>query len=225
MPIAGIGILIKYVLVSGVKRNIVYGKHIDLNFMGLDRHQWGDIHFIISLIFLLLLVVHISLHWIMIKNIFQRIIPNKIVRYTTGSIFGITCLTMLVFSIGVSPELTARYPTYRNEKIFTDQQNIADPIDRKQTQLLTTNQTDSPENENCKEEILNKTTFNFQQINGSQSLSSVAKTYHISIEELASELNIPISLKEEKIGRLKKQYSFTMNDIRMAVKTLSKNKK
>ncbi|MBF0142486.1 MAG: DUF4405 domain-containing protein [Magnetococcales bacterium] len=30
---------------------------------GLNRHQWGDMHFWIALPFLLLLVIHLSLHW------------------------------------------------------------------------------------------------------------------------------------------------------------------
>ena len=37
--IAGIGFLIKYVLVPGFKRNEIYGQDMELYFWGLDRHQ------------------------------------------------------------------------------------------------------------------------------------------------------------------------------------------
>ncbi|MDD2549271.1 MAG: hypothetical protein PHD00_04150, partial [Bacteroidales bacterium] len=44
MGMAGIGFLIKYTLLSGEKRNLLYGKNVNLELLGLDRHQWGTIH-------------------------------------------------------------------------------------------------------------------------------------------------------------------------------------
>ncbi|MCA9398174.1 MAG: DUF4405 domain-containing protein, partial [Candidatus Omnitrophica bacterium] len=38
-------------------------------FMGLTRHEWGDIHFYISIVFLILLLIHIILHWGWIKAV------------------------------------------------------------------------------------------------------------------------------------------------------------
>jgi hypothetical protein len=37
--ITGIGFLIKYTLIPGSERWDVYGRNVDLSFMGLDRHQ------------------------------------------------------------------------------------------------------------------------------------------------------------------------------------------
>lgn len=31
--------------------------------LGLNRHEWGDIHFYISIVFLVLLALHLVLHW------------------------------------------------------------------------------------------------------------------------------------------------------------------
>lgn len=42
--LAGIGLLIKYILLSGENRWIKYGRNVDLSFWGLDRHEWGTIH-------------------------------------------------------------------------------------------------------------------------------------------------------------------------------------
>lgn len=39
-----------------------------LSIWGLDRHDWGDIHFWISLSFLLLMIMHFILHWAWIKT-------------------------------------------------------------------------------------------------------------------------------------------------------------
>jgi hypothetical protein len=36
--------------------------------LGLGRHDWGDIHFILALVFLGLILVHLVLHWTWIKT-------------------------------------------------------------------------------------------------------------------------------------------------------------
>ena len=35
--------------------------------LGLGRHDWGDVHFILAVLFVLLILVHIVLHWGWIK--------------------------------------------------------------------------------------------------------------------------------------------------------------
>lgn len=41
MAMAGIGFLIKYILVPGEERNLLYGRDVELSFLGLTRHDWG----------------------------------------------------------------------------------------------------------------------------------------------------------------------------------------
>ena len=103
--IAGIGLLIKYVLVPGYQRWEIYGRNVSLFLCGLDRHQWGTIHFIIGLVFLALLVLHIILHWQMIVGIYYRLIPNRFVRWVTALI--LLCVTILLFAFPyfVKPEV------------------------------------------------------------------------------------------------------------------------
>ncbi len=36
--------------------------------LGLGRHDWGDVHFVLALVFVLLILVHIILHWTWIKT-------------------------------------------------------------------------------------------------------------------------------------------------------------
>ncbi len=36
--------------------------------LGLGRHDWGDVHFIMALVFVFLILVHIVLHWTWIKT-------------------------------------------------------------------------------------------------------------------------------------------------------------
>jgi hypothetical protein len=103
--IAGIGLLMKYVLVPGYLRWEIYGRNVDLFLYGLDRHQWGTIHLIIGLVFLSLLVLHIILHWQMIVGIYRGLIPNRFARWMTALV--LICITILLLSFAyfVKPEV------------------------------------------------------------------------------------------------------------------------
>lgn len=63
------GLTLKYILPPGSGRTEMLlrtgggrGRSIDVS-MGLSRHEWGEIHFYISLAFLFLLIIHLGLHW------------------------------------------------------------------------------------------------------------------------------------------------------------------
>jgi len=40
----------------------------------MTRHEWGDIHFYLAVLFAILMVVHIILHWGWIKNYFKSLL-------------------------------------------------------------------------------------------------------------------------------------------------------
>ena len=103
--IVGIGLLIKYVLVPGYQRWEIYGRNVNLFFCGVDRHQWGTIHFIIGMVFLGLLVLHVVLHWSMIVVIYRRLIPNRFARWITALILICVTIILFAFSYFVKPEI------------------------------------------------------------------------------------------------------------------------
>ncbi len=72
MSVAGLGFLIKYVLVPGYKVTGLYQADVELYFMGLSRHEWGNIHLLLSFIFLGLMLLHIILHWKNDNMYFQK---------------------------------------------------------------------------------------------------------------------------------------------------------
>jgi len=49
------GVLMRYILPPGSGR--------DLTIWGLDRHEWGGIHFWVSVVFFALMALHLFLHW------------------------------------------------------------------------------------------------------------------------------------------------------------------
>jgi len=71
--------LIRYILPpgSGGRGRILHegggGEHIK-TLWSMSRHEWGDIHFYLGCVFVVLMVVHIILHWTWIKNYFKSIL-------------------------------------------------------------------------------------------------------------------------------------------------------
>ena len=49
------------------------GEHIK-DFWSMTRHEWGDIHFYLAVVFIVMMVVHIVLHWSWIKNYFKSLL-------------------------------------------------------------------------------------------------------------------------------------------------------
>ncbi|OPX21144.1 MAG: hypothetical protein BZ151_00320 [Desulfobacca sp. 4484_104] len=103
--IAGIGLLMKYVLIPGKNRWVEYGRNVDLFWLGLDRHEWGSIHLYLALILLTLLVIHIILHWQMILSLFGSLIPNTGARSLIALIFIVISISLIGFSLLLSPEV------------------------------------------------------------------------------------------------------------------------
>ena len=103
--IAGVGFLMKYVLIPGYQRWEIYGRNVSLFFWGLDRHQWGRIHFIIGIVFLALLVLHIVLHWQMVVGIYRGLIPNRFARWITTLILLIVTILLFAFPYFIKPKI------------------------------------------------------------------------------------------------------------------------
>ena len=103
--VAGIGLLMRNVLVPGYQEWDIYGRNVDLYFWGLDRHQWGTIHFVIGLVLLGLLILHIVLHWQMIVEIYRRLIPNIPARWITAIILLALTIVLIFFSFAVKPDV------------------------------------------------------------------------------------------------------------------------
>ncbi|MGV8073260.1 MAG: DUF4405 domain-containing protein [Syntrophobacteraceae bacterium] len=60
--IGAIGLLLAFVIPTGG------GRGASKYFIGLHRHQWGDIHLYLSLFMLGLLVLHVWLNWTWVVN-------------------------------------------------------------------------------------------------------------------------------------------------------------
>ncbi len=69
LSMIGTGVIIRYVLPPGSGgRGGGYG----LTLWGMDRHDWGGVHFWLAVFLLGLLVLHVALHWSWVCNFVRR---------------------------------------------------------------------------------------------------------------------------------------------------------
>ena len=101
----GIGVLMKYVLIPGYARRAIYGRNVELFFWGLDRHEWGTIHFVIALVLIAGIVLHVVLHWEQVVTIYRKLIPNPIFRRVVTVILICITVLLLAFPALVKPQV------------------------------------------------------------------------------------------------------------------------
>ncbi|WP_430809416.1 MULTISPECIES: DUF4405 domain-containing protein [unclassified Carboxylicivirga] len=189
--ISGIGLLIKYTLPSGQDRWAQAGAGKNLQWLGMDRHQWGDIHFYISLVMIALLVVHIVLHWGFIKTIFSRMVNSSSAKSLISWCFVFICLSLLIIPFFVKPSDITR--PVENSK-HTSHQHPQAPVTKHAIQA-----------------DLKQTTV----INGKLRLQEVVDTYKVPLPYLQQHLQLPKHVNgEAQLGQLRKQYGFQMSEIR-----------
>lgn len=223
MAIAGIGLLMKYVLVAGYERNAIYGNRVDLAFLGLTRHEWGTIHLIVSLTFLGLLILHTILHWNMIVCIFKKMLPKRTIRIALASILTIFILLLVSFPLFVEPEIIDKVPMHkgRNNRNNNSTSEFGDTTELSKS----TDTTALGNNANKYNNKEQNSTIEEYEVYGSQTLQFVADKYSVPASTIAADLGIPVTLAGERLGRLKKQYSFTMDDVKSSISKYKKSLK
>ena len=219
VPLAGIGFLMKYVLISGQERNIIYGTKVDLEFLGLTRHQWGEIHLVLSILFLVLLLFHVVLHWKMIISFSQHLVQSNVIRVTIVMFLTLFALIILLLPFFIEPEQVTIELKHRNRSnsIYESSQKNYEIINLEnfpfQQTDITKNEITTSYNKNHSE---NEKYKEFE-VYGYQTLEFVAQKYNVPASQIARDLNIPENLSEERFSKLRKLYSFTMTDVRKSI--------
>ena len=189
------GILMRYILPPG-------SGHFT-TIWGLDRHQWGTIHFWLSLVLFGVLALHLILHWKWIVCVLTGK-PRQESGYR--AVFGFASL-IIVIALSVSPLIQEKEISSTN-----------------QTRGLRSNSYEIKKDTTFEKPEVNKKTIpaahKYEDIlvKGSMTLNEAANSSGVPLSYLLKELNLPSNLTgNERIGQLKRQYSFEINDIREAI--------
>ncbi len=218
MTIAGIGFIIKYVLVPGYKRNAIYGQDVELYFWGLTRHEWGTVHLLFSLTFLSLLVLHLILHWKTIKNISSGMFTCKTTRIIIACFIGFAGVFLTVSPFFIHPDIAPmprRHLGYHSRSLIhgSNSEIPEEQSVERETTIPGRAANDHPGPHHKDRHFRNDEI----EIYGYMTLEKVASRYDVSITQLANALEISADKTGYRLGRLRKQYHFTMSDVRYQI--------
>jgi hypothetical protein len=214
MAVAGLGFLIKYILLPGYKINELYDSNTELFFWGLNRHQWGTIHLYLAFSLILLMILHIIFHWGMITCIFRQLIPGPTARIIISVFIGVLAIFLALGPLYVKPEIVQLQRKHNRNRVYEipSPYSLSSPPENK---LQDESALPAPETAVNKEEMVDShNNHNRLDINGTMTLDEISVKYSINIEELARTINIPVKYANERLGRLRKRYGFHMDDIR-----------
>jgi len=247
--LAGIGFLQGFFLVEGPVADIS-----KKYFLGLHTHQWGHLHFYISIAFAVLVIIHLILSWNWIKSCTKKIFKKS---------WGTALIGMVVLSL-ILPLILWLFSTKNAEKyaefgtrsgrgrniILTEKQVKGEPvITEKKSQPLKINEEEQPAQQQepvQREESLHKkesvhegsqeheeeprlTRGRLDEhetgilITGQTSLRELEEKTGILKSTILKEMGIPTNTPySETLGRLKRRYNFTMQELRDKIEALLK---
>lgn len=176
---------------------------------GMNRHQWGQIHFWIAVTLMAVLALHILLHW---KWIVAVVCGRRPETPGWRVLLGAVGLVGLL-GLCVTPFLSVTEPTGTPGRRHRDTQ---EPRAGKHTNL---GQPASPLGDDVTNESRPLHTGGTgSHVRGSMTLAEVEKTTGVAVEVVLRELGLPSDVpREERLGRLSHQYGFEMEDLRRIV--------
>lgn len=208
----------------------------DKYFLELHRHQWGNIHFIFSLVLVGFAIIHLILEWGWIKVQTKKILKSSWNLITLV----LVALLILIIFYSLTDKESTEYSGYGKGRKFKNRMIQYEQSTSDQTQELEKKKTpktieDKPststqirENE---KKVAAKTTEHEhstleEEINGRMSLIDIQNKLGISARTIADRLELPSGIDYyEKLGRLRRVYGFTMQKLRDIVAELVKKQK
>lgn len=201
--IALIGILMGFFLPTGPKVP-ESSKYL----LGLHRHQWGNIHLYLSLAFIALVIIHLILEWNWIKSQSRKIFRKN---WATVLILTAVASLLVIFLFWLF------YPkspgAYEDHGIRAGRGVQAKALEE-------------PESEEHEEKLtrgkLAEDTSGIL-VTGRMTLSEIETQTGIPARMIVQKLGLPQDVpRDETLGRLRKRYSFTMQEVRDVVASLLK---
>lgn len=238
--IAGIGFLMKVVLIPGEDRWIKYGENIEIYVLNMDRHQWGTAHLVIALVFLGLLLLHTILHWKLITGLFSKLINNKLTRKLITIVFVFISVFLFLFAFIVKPEMgeiirgqgrqvtgesrmseTEITDTHDTKAVMTDDNINIEKTDDK-IEAIKDNSKSTLQDAEESHERHNRSDREIE-IRGYMTIGEVSLANDVPSNYIKKKLNIPETVSDnQSLGLLRREYGFRMSDIEKIINEYKK---
>lgn len=238
--IAGIGLLMKVVLIPGEERWIKYGKNIEIYVFNMDRHQWGTVHLVIALVFLGLLLLHTILHWKLIVCLFRQLINNGPTRKLITIVFVFISAILFLFAFLIKPEMgeiiqgkgrqvtdeiiiseTEITDIHDNKTVIKDDKIKIEEIDDK-IEIVIDNSKGTLQDAEETHERHNRSDREIE-IRGYMTIGEVSLANDVPSNYIKKKLNIPETVSDnQSLGSLKREYGFRMSDIEKIINEYKK---
>ncbi len=226
MAIIGIGFLMKFILLTGQEKWIKYGRNVEESFLGLDRHGWGKVHLIIGLILFAVLILHLILHWRSITRFFKNTFANSVLRISMVFTLLFAGVLLVILPFMVNPEVVdidAGYGRMFKEGRLSNPDSS--PLISSDDIISTEVTSDKiRESEPTVEEVHNKKRKQREEmkaeidVKGYMTLKEISEKYNVQADQINKRIGIPLSTSNnEKLGRLRQRYGFTMSDVMEAI--------
>jgi len=152
---------------------------------GWDRHDYGDVHFYLAIGTLVLILVHVWLHWSWVCGTLSSFGGQAPVKYRRRIMYGV--LFLLILAAGIVGSLA-----WANTQI----ENV-------------TLENSHPEQ--------GKYETSISQM-GQMSLQELSLQTGIPVQQFIEQLKLPAAVDVQKrLGRLRRQYGFEMEEVRQIV--------
>ncbi len=238
--IAGIGFLMKVVLIPGQDRWIKYGKNVEIYVLNMDRHQWGTVHLVIALVLLGLLLLHIILHWKLIVGLFSKLITNKSTRKLITVVFVFISAILFLFAFFVKPEMgeiiqghgrqvtdekkipETEITNIPENKTVVKDDNINTEINDTKIEVVKDNSKDTLQDAEEPHERHNRSNREIE-IRGYMTIGEVSLANDVPSNYIKKKLNIPETVSDnQSLGVLRREYGFRMSDIEKIINEYKK---
>ena len=213
-------------------------------FLGLHRHQWGQVHFILSLAFTALIVIHLVLGWRWMKGKSGLLFGKKSGWILTATAIA-ACAAPFVFWLFMTKNDPA-FEIYgqgagrgeqrlqtgtRGPGAFVNREEPAPPAGERDLSGVapgligpeterpgeTTGAEPEPAHGRLEEGGI--------LITGQMTLREISASTGVPVSAILEELGLPLSVSpNETVGRLRRLYGFSIVDLRDAVSALIKEK-
>ncbi len=172
-------------------------------FLGLHRHQWGNIHFSLSIAFVVFVTIHLLLSWKWIKNKSKQIFKER------GNAALIFVALSAVFVLLIFWALYPRYPgAYEEYGIRAGEKRAQQSLYKE----------GDPANEN---DVFYENRDVYIVITGQTTLKQAEKATGIPAQTIASELGLPSHVSpDDTFGRMRKKYGFDLLEVRDVISGL-----